>query len=230
MTMSIATNSAVKKYILIFLALALNFGLHAQAKKVAAKAVTPAKQTPETKPAPAEADEEIPGHLFGWGGYNISTSKYWDEFADLSTVTTTKGGLAAGGELTLGTDFIQAGIGVSYLPIGTIEIANISGSVKIVALPLEAVANVFVFRGLYLGARGGYTLNIGASLLTNASHRISGGVSYGGQVGYIYAWGVIGVNVGAIVSIWNTSSLSGGVTTAATFINIVPRLGVDFKF
>lgn len=212
----------MKKLISVFAALAL----------VGAVAAKPAPKKPAAKPAPAVAAPAVPApaaaamaatksdsgmvvSLGIYGGWNIPSGTGADA---IKAAGGTNGGITGGANFLIGSQLIRGGVGVAYMSTGKYDL--LGTSYTFAALPIEALVRVYPFAGLYIGALGGYVLDMaGQGTKTN-------GISYGGSLGYEIAFGAVSVDVGADFRIVSVSVNS--VTTTST--NIVPRLGVNFKF
>lgn len=229
--------NATTWFLLCLLALSPTF---AQKKAPAVKkapAPTAAPAQPETKvvnPSPAMATEQAPaaakpaGFAFQvsallWGGYNIVASESFDNAAPSSNLK--KGGIAGGLELLAGIPLVRGGVAITYLPISSISPAGTSGSTTKTFLPIEGVLNVY-FMGFYLGGRGGYLVDIGATTISGQSYTKTPGTSFGGQVGYQYSVGALSVDVGVIYTFAHAEAT--GVHT--DFNNLVPRVGFQYIF
>lgn len=196
-----------------------------------AEPVKPVATAPAVAPAPAPAPEPKKGGMeiraLAWGGYNFPSSSAFNG----STSGVTKGGISGGGEFTLGTSFIQAGVAVSYVSLWSQTVIGASGSYNFNVLPLEGVINILPFGGLYLGARGGYVLDIGSTSITGTTYTKTNGFSVGGQLGYIFDLGPVGIDVGAIFSYMEfTLNVLNTPPVTNTYKDIIPRIGVNIRF
>lgn len=236
----------MRKFITIFLILNLIGAAHAQKRPAkrqpAGKADTAAVKgklaepvKPEgTKPpnATAAASEAKKGSGFEsrvllWGGYNIPSSTAFNN----STSGLTKGGIAGGAEITLGASWLQVGVAASYVSIWSQTVLNANGSMNFNVVPLEGVINILPLGGLYLGARGGYVMDIGTTSITGTTYTKTNGYSIGAQLGYIIQFGFIGIDIGAIFSYMEfTLNALNAPPVISIYKDIMPRIGVNFRF
>ncbi len=213
----------MKKLISVFAAMALVGAVAAKpAPKKPAAPAKPAVAAPAT-PAPAAAamaatktDGGLIVSIGAYGGYNIPSGTYVDS---IKAASGTAGGITFGGNLLLGSQLIRGGVGVTYLTVGSIS----ATSATYAYLPIEALVRVYPIGGLYIGALGGYALEMFSPTPTTKTN----GITYGGSVGYALEFGALSVEVGADFRIVSVSPTGG---TTQTITNIVPRLGVNFKF
>ena len=206
--------------------------IDAAPRKAAAKVPpNPAVVAPAVPPAPiAEAAKEKQGgfqmRFDTWGGWNFSSSTAWSDLsAQNANINVNKQGPAFGQDITLGNAMFQGGVGVSYVTLGRYSIINVNGSTNLATLPIEGIFNFFPVSGLYIGVRGGYVLDIGSTSFPGGTYTKTNGVSFGGQIGYILSFGTVGINFGAIITQYGFVSVP-----STTYLNILPRIGIDFKF
>ena len=216
----------MKKLISVFAALALVGAVAAKpAPKKPAAPAKPAVAAPAV-PAPAAAaaaatksDSGLVVSLGVYGGWNIPSGTT----ADLvKAAGGTNGGITGGLNFLVGSQLIRGGVGVTYLSSGKYDSAGVTYTGAF--LPIEALVRLYPIAGLYIGALGGYALDM--QTVSAGSVTKNNGITYGGSVGYEIAFGAVSVDVGADLRIVSVSVNS--VTTTST--NIVPRLGVNFKF
>lgn len=222
----------MKKLISVFAALAL----------VGAVAAKPAPKKAPAKPAPAVAAPVAPApaaaaaSVAKAGGLNVGIGVYggWNiPSGDAVTGATTKGGIVSGATFLIGTDFIRGGVSAAYMTVAKTEssILGVTFTTTSAYLPIEALVRIYPFGGLYVGGFGGYALDMG-SVSGSGTYTKNNGISFGGGLGYVIELGAVGIDIGAdfrIVSVSTTATATTASTTSS-ITNIVPRVGVNFKF
>lgn len=219
----------MKKLTSLLAGLALVGSIAAAPKKPAPKpAVAPAAVAAPTAapmaPPPAKSDAGGTISIGAYGSLNFASS---DSFTAAGTgVTDTKGGYGFGGNLIFGNRVVRGGLNVAYMPVRIQESSIAKRSA--IYLPIEGTLRIYPIAGLYIAGFLGYALDIGTTTETGVSFSKLNGYSVGGGAGYLFEFGVVGIDIGADFRMFLLAPSSGTGTTTMT--NITPRVGINFRF
>jgi cytochrome bd-type quinol oxidase subunit 1 len=244
----------MKKLISLFAALALVGSLTAQKKAAKAPAKAPAApavaapkapaapEAPAVTAAPAAKAGETNWTINAWGGYNIVGETDFTKQPSGVSEKPTRGGVAGGLDVYYGKD-LQFGLGVGYVSYyryayGDEATIKVDSSLNYV--PVLAQVRYLLGFGLYVGAGAGIASTMGEIKITifgaTATASLSGSaIALAGLVGYQIGLGDnLALDLGARVMylMQDIETTIGGTTTTTknNSVNIIPNLGVTYKF
>ncbi len=244
----------MKTYFTLLIALTLAASLPA-APKNAAKPTKPvateppaAAAVPTPQPTPKTEGGLVMSLAF-YGAYNIASSDLFTLPAGSTASWTTSGGgvLGAGANFMIGSQLIRGGVNVAYSPIG--EYRQGGSTVFLRYLPIEGLLRLYPIAGLYVGGLAGYALDLSSAVVSGSgSLTKTDGITYGGSLGYLIKNGPVDLDLGVDIRMLSLSataptggsnfsltsldatSVAAGVSKTYTILNIVPRVGFNYKF
>jgi hypothetical protein len=238
----------MKKLISIFAALALVGSLAAQKKaaKAPAKApaapAAPAAKAPEAPAAPAAKAPEAPAApakkaetnwtINLWGGYNIVGETDFTKPTAGDTGTITRGGISGGLDAYYGSAF-QIGLGAGYVSYYKYENTSWKITSNMTYVPVLLQARYVLDFGLYVGAGVGVATTQGDSKMDGTTLATYSGsaIAIAGLLGYQLGLSdSLALDLGARVLYLMQDVDNAGVKVKNNSVNIIPNLGVTFKF
>ena len=186
-----------------------------------AKAEAEAKAKAAAMPAPAPAAKNDSNFQIGlYGGYNIHLAT---TSGGASVTPTNAGGIYGGADFLYGQAF-KFGIGVAYSQTNTTSGATAAN------LPIVAKIRYYFVPSIFAGINGGYALDM-STAVTGVTNTI---IPVGGEIGYALNFGGVGLDIGAQLTYYITSTkveiLGTSTTTAGSAMFVTPYVRVNFQF
>lgn len=237
----------MKKILSFLAALTLVTGVFAQKKAAkaapkapaapAAKAEPAAPKAPAAPPAPAAPAPEPKKAATSWtinlwGGYNIVGENDFTKPTPGDTGKITRGGVTGGLDAYYGSDF-QIGLGVGYLSYFNYNNDSTKTKTNFFYVPVLLQARYVLDFGLYVGAGVGIANTQGSTTVDGTELRKYSGsaIALAGLLGYQLGLGEsLALDIGARVIYLMQEVDVLGTVTKNNSVNIVPNLGVTFKF